>query len=166
MARGRRAGNVNVAKFGPRLAGAGGFINISQTARKVVFLGGFLAGSQQFSISNGAVRTGAASGAPKFVDAVEHITFSGTVAAHAGRRVVYTMALRLAENDPGLAAFIAECNRMGTSEAVIETAEKRGYSTGSKAVHPFDESRHVPGLCRQFRADGIRHGRDFRLPGA
>jgi len=56
----------------------------------------------------------------------------------------HPMALRLAEKDPALAAFIAECNRMGTSEAVIEMAEKRGYSTGLKALHPFDESRHVP----------------------
>jgi leucyl-tRNA synthetase len=56
----------------------------------------------------------------------------------------HPLALRLAENDLGLAAFIAECSRMGTSEAVIETAEKRGYPTGLAAVHPFDESRHVP----------------------
>jgi leucyl-tRNA synthetase len=56
----------------------------------------------------------------------------------------HPLALRLAETDPALAAFIAECNRMGTSEAVIETAEKLGYSTGLEAVHPFDESRRVP----------------------
>ena len=62
----------------------------------------------------------------------------------------HPLALRLAEHDPGLAAFIAECNRMGTSEAVIETAEKRGYSTGLEAVHPFDESRHVPVYVANF----------------
>src|SRR5947208_2359309 len=56
----------------------------------------------------------------------------------------HPLALRLAEKDPGLAAFIAECNRMGTSEAVVETAEKRGYATGLDAAHPFDESRRVP----------------------
>jgi leucyl-tRNA synthetase len=62
----------------------------------------------------------------------------------------HPLALHLAENDPGLAAFIAECNRMGTSEAVIETAEKRGYPTGLEAVHPFDESRHVPVYVANF----------------
>jgi len=56
----------------------------------------------------------------------------------------HPLALRLAEKDPRLAVFIAECNRMGTSEAVIETAEKRGYPTGLEAVHPFDEGRRVP----------------------
>jgi len=62
----------------------------------------------------------------------------------------HPLALHLAENDTGLAAFIAECNRMGTSEAVIETAEKRGYSTGLEAVHPFDVSRRVPVYVANF----------------
>jgi leucyl-tRNA synthetase len=62
----------------------------------------------------------------------------------------HPLALRLAEKDPGLAAFIAECNRMGTSEAAVETAEKRGYATGLDAVHPFDESRQVPTWVANF----------------
>jgi leucyl-tRNA synthetase len=62
----------------------------------------------------------------------------------------HPLALRLAETDPALAAFVAECNRMGTSEAVIETAEKRGYATGLDAVHPFDETRHVPVYIANF----------------
>src|SRR5438874_5659450 len=62
----------------------------------------------------------------------------------------HPLVLRRAEHDPGLAAFIAECNRMGTSEAVIETAEKRGYPTGFEAVHPFDESRRVPVYVANF----------------
>ncbi len=62
----------------------------------------------------------------------------------------HPLAQRLAENDAGLAEFIAECNRMGTSEAVIETAEKRGYATGLEAVHPFDPTRHVPVYVANF----------------
>jgi leucyl-tRNA synthetase len=62
----------------------------------------------------------------------------------------HPLALRLAANDPDLAAFIAECNRMGTSEAVIETAEKRGYRTGLAAIHPFDETRQVPVYVANF----------------
>ena len=75
----------------------------------------------------------------------------------------HPLAQRLAETDSGLAAFIAECNRMGTSEAIIEAAEKRGWPTGLDAVHPFDPSPTHPGLRRQFRADGIRHRGDLRL---
>ena len=62
----------------------------------------------------------------------------------------HPLALHLAEKDPALAAFITECNRMGTSEAVIETAEKRGYKTGLDAIHPFDESRRVPVYVANF----------------
>jgi leucyl-tRNA synthetase len=62
----------------------------------------------------------------------------------------HPLALRLAEEDPDLAAFIAECNRMGTSEAVLETAEKRGYPTGLEAVHPFDDTRRVPVYVANF----------------
>ncbi len=62
----------------------------------------------------------------------------------------HPLAQRLAEDDGELAAFIAECNRMGTSEAVIETAEKRGYRTGLEAVHPFDPTRRVPVWVANF----------------
>jgi leucyl-tRNA synthetase len=62
----------------------------------------------------------------------------------------HPLALRLAEKDADLAAFIAECNRMSTSEAVIETAEKRGYRTGLAAIHPFDEARQVPVYVANF----------------
>ncbi len=65
-------GNVNVSKFGPRLAGAGGFINISQNAKRVVFLGSFSAG-----------------GVSKFVPQVEHRTFSGREAFKRGQPVLY-----------------------------------------------------------------------------
>jgi leucyl-tRNA synthetase len=62
----------------------------------------------------------------------------------------HPLAQRMAEDDAELAAFIAECNRMGTSEAVIETAEKRGYATGLEAVHPFDPERRVPVWVANF----------------
>ena len=65
-------GNVNVSKFGPRLAGAGGFINISQNAKRLVFVGSF-----------------SAEGAPKFVQQVEHRTFSGREAFKRGQPVLY-----------------------------------------------------------------------------
>jgi leucyl-tRNA synthetase len=62
----------------------------------------------------------------------------------------HPLAQRLAETDAALAAFIAECNRMGTSEAVIEAAEKRGWPTGLDAAHPFDANRRVPVYVANF----------------
>src|SRR5207253_6768566 len=56
----------------------------------------------------------------------------------------------LAGKDPKLAEFIAECDRLGTSEAVIEAAEKRGYRTALEAVHPLDSKRRVPVYVANF----------------
>jgi leucyl-tRNA synthetase len=49
----------------------------------------------------------------------------------------HPLSAAVAARDPAAAAFIAECRRMGTSEAAIETAEKRGYDTGLRVRHPF-----------------------------
>jgi propionate CoA-transferase len=82
-----RLGNVNVSRFGNRLAGAGGFINISQNARSVYFLGTFAVGSE-VEVSAGRLRI-VKHGTPKFVDAVGHVTFSGPRAQASGREVLY-----------------------------------------------------------------------------
>ena len=62
----------------------------------------------------------------------------------------HPVAQRLARHDPRLAGFIAECNRLGTSEAVIEAAEKRGYATDLEAIHPLDPQRRVPVYVANF----------------
>jgi propionate CoA-transferase len=84
-----RHGNLNVSKFGPKLAGAGGFINISQNAKKVVFVGTFGAGKQQIEARDGRLHVITEARSHKFVNAVEHVTFSGPEAARSGRSILY-----------------------------------------------------------------------------
>ena len=55
---------------------------------------------------------------------------------------------------------------IGTATEAIEKAEKRGFLTGLHVTHPVDRRRDPARLRRQFRADGLRHRRHFRLPGA
>jgi propionate CoA-transferase len=89
LAQADREGNLNVSKFGPKLAGAGGFINISQNAKKAVFVGTFNAGHLNVAIEDGKLRILEEGGAAKFVHEVEHRTFSGRYAAARGQPVLY-----------------------------------------------------------------------------
>lgn len=77
----------------------------------------------------------------------------------------HPLSEELAADNPELAAFIAECNSMGTSEEVIEKAEKRGFDTGLKVRHPFIEGKEVPVHVANFVLMDYGTGAIFGCPG-
>jgi propionate CoA-transferase len=83
------AGNVNVSKFGNRIAGVGGFINITQGAKRIVFVGTFMAGKLNFEFGPDGMRIIEDGSIKKFVSEVEQISFNAKYAWARGRSVKY-----------------------------------------------------------------------------
>ncbi|MEH6650652.1 MAG: CoA-transferase [Motiliproteus sp.] len=105
MAQVNAAGDVNVSRFGNRIAGAGGFINISQNAAEVYFMGTLVSGDSALTISNDQNTPGLSvkqeldsdpvtavkprQVIQKFVTEIDHLTFNGRYAAERGQKVFY-----------------------------------------------------------------------------
>jgi len=89
MAQSDREGNVNVSKLGPRLIGCGGFINITQSAKKCMFCGEFSAVGFDAVVEQGQLVIRQEGKVAKFVEAVEQITFNGCHARKHSRDVLF-----------------------------------------------------------------------------
>jgi propionate CoA-transferase len=82
-------GNVNISRFGDKIVGVGGFINISQNARKVVFSGTFTAGGLKTTFEGGKLRIVQEGRHRKFVGSIEQICYNATFAAEQGRTALF-----------------------------------------------------------------------------
>ncbi|WP_299201159.1 CoA-transferase [uncultured Amphritea sp.] len=105
-------GHVNVSRFGNKLAGAGGFINITQNTHDLYFLGTFTSGPQQIEINDGEIKIIENGPVKKFRRQVQQITFNGEYAIQQGHTVTFITeravfmltaeGLKLTEIAPGI----------------------------------------------------------------
>jgi propionate CoA-transferase len=136
-------GNVNVSRFGSRMPGAGGFINISQTAKKVYFLGTFTSGGQEARIDDGKLEIRSEGRSRTFVEQVQHLTYNGRYCLDRGQQVMFITeravfrllpsGLELIEIAPGVDLQKSVLDQMSFRpeiSASLRTMDERIFSTG------------------------------------
>lgn len=140
-------GNVNVSKFGGRVAGIGGFVNISQGAKRVIFVGTFKAGKQAQGFDADGVHIKQEGVAKKFVHRLEQISFSALYARKRHQPVIYVTercvfelgekGLMLIEIAPGIDLekdILSQMDFMPEISSKLKMMDERLFSEFSQQV--------------------------------
>jgi propionate CoA-transferase len=151
LAQADASGNINVSKFGQHLAGCGGFISISQNAKKVVFVGTFTAGKHDIKINHDDLKIIREGELIKFVEKVEQRSFSGEYAFKQGQQVIYITercVLRLVESGLELIEIAPDIDL--ETEIMQQMAFRPAISPSLKLMDPRIFSDELMGLRNQL----------------
>jgi len=143
-------GNVNVTKFGPRMVGPGGFVNISTAARKVVFVGTLTAGDDEYEIGGGTIKVVKEGKNKKMVDHVEQISFSGVEAAKSGREIYYVTERCTFKLINGKVTLIDTAPGMDIEKDIVAHMEFRPEIAADVKVIPKEIYGEVWGGLKDF----------------
>lgn len=130
------AGNVNASKFGGIPVGPGGFIDIAQNARKVVFCGTFETKGAEIATGDGTVRVARHGEVRKLVGAVEQITFSGAQALNSGQEVLYVTERALFRLTPEGMMLAEVAPGVDIRRDVLERMDFAPHTPAEPAVMP------------------------------
>ena len=166
MAQVNASGDVNVSLFNGRLAGAGGFINISQNARELIFAGTFTTGGLKTAIVDGQLKILSEGKSPKFIDKIDQTTFSGRLAAKNTQPVLYVTercvfkltseGLELIEVAPGIDIDRNITALMGF-RPIIRSPEAMDASLFNQALMKLDDRLLNRRLSERFMFDDKRN---------
>lgn len=116
-------GNINVSRFGPKIAGCGGFINITQTSPVVVYCGTFTASGLKENFENGKLQIVQEGKIKKFKNSVEQITFSAAFAHETGQKVLYVTERAVFELIDGVLTLVEIAPGIDLQKDVLDQME-------------------------------------------
>jgi propionate CoA-transferase len=158
-------GNVNVSKFGSRVAGCGGFINISQTSRRLIFAGTLTVGGLEVEVTDRTLKILKEGKARKFLRRVEQITFSGEYAAARGQTVLYVTERAVFQLIDGVVTLIEIAPGIDLQRHVLDQMDFRPAIASNLALMPgglfserWGELAGLFGCRRQGQDDGGEGG--------
>ena len=177
LAEADRMGNINVSKFGARVSGAGGFIDITQSTKNVVFCGTFTAGGLKTAAENGKLVIVQEGRTAKLVEQVQQITFNGPYAAKCGQHVLYITeravfelrpeGMTLIEIAPGIDLQTQVLDHMGFVPRIADDLKLMDVVAGAGACRPrkgvYQRGFSHIGHSRAQHAHGFVHAAGARL---
>jgi len=167
MAQLDKQGNVNVSKFNNIVIGCGGFIDISQNTKKVVFCGTFITGDKDFQIKDGKIQINREGKCKKLVNNVDQITFSGEFAREHHQKIYYiTERAVFILKDKGL-ELIEIAPGIDLKKDILEQME---FKPIIKDVKIMDEKIFKPEkmnikelFCEKFRKTNIEDKKSIQM---